>query len=562
MAGNGPTRRQVMVAAAAAVAAPTAGALAARLDTVAGRPGNGSAIASGYVFDDSAASGVRATGSRGIAGVMVSNGRDVCLTDEAGRWRLAVADGDCVFVVKPSGWSQPQSGALPRFAHVHRPNGSPSQPPRRFAGVAPTGALPASIDFPLRRTIEPRRFDVVLIADTQPADQQELSYVRDAVLGGVAETGAAFAIHHGDVTGDDLSLFDRYLQLLSVTGMTWHHCPGNHDMNLDCPDGRGAFETWKRVFGPTHYAFQHGQATFILLNNVEYFGARAKAERGGRGYRGRIGEAQLAFVANVLRHTPEDHLIVVSMHVPLVNFEDPQNPADTTEDRRALMALLSGRRHTVSFSGHSHTTEHHYLGADDGFARAVPHHHHVLTAACGSWWSGPPDHRGIPVSLSRDGSPKGFHVLSIDANRYSTRFVAADVDQPLAQLRLLVGCADDTNGNWRLGARVRAADLARGALFVDVFDGGPRTEVTMEIDGVTSAPVALRRIEACNPYVVDFFARNAGSCKAWVEAARSSHLWSHPLPSGLAAGAYRIRASAVDAYGVRHASQLILEVAA
>lgn len=562
MVGIGPTRRQVMVGAAAVAAAPSAEALAARLQARFDTPSEAS-IATGCVFDDSEGDGVRSAGARGIAGIMVSNGRDVCLTDAEGRWQLTVEDGDCVFVVKPSGWAPPRRDrAIPRFSYVHRRDGSPSQPPRRFAGVSPTGALPASIDFPLRRSAEQSRFDVVMIADTQPADQQELSYVRDAVLAGVAETGAAFAIHHGDVTGDDLSLFDRYLRLLSVTGMDWHHCPGNHDMNLDCPDGSSAFETWKRVFGPPHYAFQHGQATFILLNNVEYFGARAKSARGGRGYRGRIGEAQLAFVANVLRHTPEDHLVVVSMHVPLVNFEDPQNPADTTVDRRALMALLSGRRHTVSFSGHSHTTEHHYLGADEGFARDVPHHHHVLTAACGSWWSGPPDHRGIPVSLSRDGSPKGFHVLSIDGNRYATCFVAADVDQPLAQLRLLVGCTAEAGASWQLGSRVRAADLARGALFVDVFDGGPRTEVTIEIDGVTPQPVAMRRIEACNPYVVDFFSKHAGSCKPWVEAARSSHLWSLPLMHGLPPGAYRVRASAIDAYGAEHAAQLILEVTA
>ena len=110
-------------------------------------------------------------------------------------------------------------------------------------------------------------------------------------------TGTAQLFIHDEL----YALFDRYLRLLSVTGMAWHNCPGNHDMNLDCPAGSSAFETWKRVFGPPHYAFQHGQATFILLNNVEYFGALAKSARGGRGYRGRIGEAQLAFVASVLR---------------------------------------------------------------------------------------------------------------------------------------------------------------------------------------------------------------------------------------------------------------------
>ena len=49
----------------------------------------------------------------------------------------------------------------------------------------------------------------------------------------------------------------------------------------------------------------------------------------------------------------------------------------------------------VSFSGHTHTTEHHYFGAADGWNGAEPHHQHMLTTLSGSWWSGPFDHRGV-----------------------------------------------------------------------------------------------------------------------------------------------------------------------
>ena len=108
-------------------------------------------------------------------------------------------------------------------------------------------------------------------------------------------------------------------------------------------------------------------------------------------YRGLFGEKQLRFVSNVLRHVPPDQLVVVSMHIPLQSFDSPDSAANTAADRSALLKLLSSRPHTVSFSGHSHTTEHHYFGRTEGFDRNVPHHHHVLTAACGSWWSGPLD---------------------------------------------------------------------------------------------------------------------------------------------------------------------------
>lgn len=552
------TRRDVMIGALAAAGATAA---AGRMPAFASVR---SEIASGTVFADDNGDGIRRSSSRGLPGVLVSNGREIVATDRDGHWYLPLRDGEHIFVVTPSGWSQPPHGPRPGVSYWHRPFGSPSQVPRRFGGSSPTGALPARIDFALCRTPDPTSFEVALVADTQPADQTELSYVRDAVLSSVAATKAAFAIHHGDVMGDDLGLLDRYLGLLTVTGMPWHHCPGNHDMNLDCPDGSAAFETWQDRIGPTHYAFQHGRATFIILNNVEYFGARPRAG-GGRGYRGAIGSRQLAFVANVLRHIPRDHLVSVSMHIPLVSFDDPRNPADTTADRRALLALLSSHPHTVSFAGHSHTTEHHFLGSDEGFLSEMPHHHHVLTAACGSWWSGPHDHRGIPVSLSRDGSPKGFHVLSVEGQAYATRFVSCDVDQSTAQMRIVAGCCgrpNESGDGWLLGGRIGSGDLAHAAVLVDVFDGGPRTHVTLEIEGVTAAPLAMARTGACNPYVVDFFARHAESCKPWVAASRSSHLWSVPLPADLQPAAYRLRAVARGADGREHTAHLILEVTA
>jgi hypothetical protein len=319
--------------------------------------------------------------------------------------------------------------------------------------------------------------------------------------------------------GDDLTLFPDYVRILEDTGIAWHHCPGNHDMNLDATDPRYAFEAWKRFIGPTNYAFQHAGATFILLNNVDYFGCGAAAA-GGRAYRGRIGDDQLRFVANVLRNVPPEHLIVVSMHIPFTSFDDPDSAADTTADRGALLKLLSSRPHTVSFSGHSHTTEHHYFGPREGFGRNVPHHHHVLTAACGSWWSGPLDERGVPIADSRDGTPKGFHVLSVEENRYTTRFVPfGKISDP--DVRIIVHDTD---------AATRPDEFAaRPALFVDVFDGGPLTRVTCEIDGRPDSVVALERASITDPYVVEAFDRYRPLCKPWVAAVPSSHMWITPL---------------------------------
>jgi hypothetical protein len=322
-------------------------------------------MASGTVFEARSGGVQRRQGDPGLADVLVSNGRDVTKTDADGRWWLPLAHGESVFVIKPSNWDTPHSPhGLPRFSYLHQPLGSPVA--HRHLGVAPTGPLPASIDFALTRQPEHACFEAVLLSDTQPENEAELAYLRDDIIVGLIGSEVAFGINHGDVVADDLTLYPRYLELLRPTGVRWHHCPGNHDLNWDAADDHHARETWKRFFGPRHYAFQYGQATFILLDNVHYAGRQANASSSGS-YSGRFGDAQLQFVRNLLKHVPREHLVVVSMHIPLVSHHDGSNPADTTVDRRALLELLSNRLHTLSLSGHMHTTEHHYLGAEAVF---------------------------------------------------------------------------------------------------------------------------------------------------------------------------------------------------
>jgi hypothetical protein len=165
---HGPTRREMMFG-AAAVATANAGPLQAQRATA--------NVASGYVFEDVDGTGLRSSRSPGIGGVMVSNGRDVTLSARDGSWRLPMTDGDCIFVIKPSHWTvTPGHGGSPRFFHLHQPEGSPAAFSSRFSGVAATGRLPEQIDFGLRRRAEPSRFDVLLVADTQPGNAGELGF--------------------------------------------------------------------------------------------------------------------------------------------------------------------------------------------------------------------------------------------------------------------------------------------------------------------------------------------------------------------------------------------------
>jgi hypothetical protein len=292
---------------------------------------------------------------------------------------------------------------------------------------------------------------------------------------------------------------------------------------------------------------------------VDYAG-HGKAFASGRGYRGLFGEGQLAFVENVLRRVPRDDLIVVSMHIPLVSFEDPDSISDTTADRSALMRLLSERPHTVSFAGHSHTTEHHYLGASEGFEGGRPHHHHVLTAASGAWWSGAKDDRGIPISDSRDGSPKGYHVLSVEGASYTTRFVPLS-EASSEQMRIVLS-SGRSSAEGVMHSPVGASQLPSLSLVADVFDGGPKTQVVYEIEGGGFGPVEMMRTRMADPFIVETFAREKHLSKPWVKPSVSSHIWTAPLDRALTQGSYRIVVRARVESGRVYESALVLDVVA
>lgn len=553
-----PITRRGAMAGAAGLALATSAAQA---------QSTGPVTAKGVVFEDTDGSFKRTPASKGLPGVMVSNGRDVVKTGADGSYSLPVLPGDSVLLIKPTGFAPAHDPAtnLPLSSYCYCPDGTPDAMNTRFAGLAPTGPLPDSIDFGLRRQDEPAAFDAILFTDTQPETLAELGYVRDDVVAQTAAAPAAFALHHGDILFDDLSVYPRYNAIAGTMGLPWYVCPGNHDMNLEAPDNTHSRDTFKRVFGRRHTAMQYGGVTFFLLDNVEYLGTDPAKPNGFGKYQGRIGPEQLAFIRNVLANVPTDSLVVYSMHIPLKTLAGTDGGFANT-DTRDFLAAISTHPKSVSFSGHTHTNEHHYFGAADGFTGGE-HHHHVLAAVSGSWWSGPFDERGIPSALQTDGAPNGYHILSVDKGAYRTALVPAS-DPERSQMRIVLDSQLHRDGaeilreympGSLLGGPISSAATRSTRVLVNVFDGGPKTSVTLSV-GAQGEPVTMTRVERRDPFVDEVYARNPGTIKPWVKSLPSSHIWQATLPAGLPAGAHRLAAVATDDYGRKHTAWMVLEV--
>ena len=262
---------------------------------------------------------------------------------------------------------------------------------------------------------------------------------------------------------------------------------------------------------------------------------------------------------------PRDSLVIYCFHIPLRTLAG-SDASFAAANRKEFLAAISTHPNSVSFSGHTHTSEHWYFGAEDGFGGGT-HHHQVLAAVSGSWWSGPLDERGIPVALQSDGAPNGFHILEVDGARYTTTLVPAH-DPNRSQLRLVLDSQVHAFGpevmrayqpGALLSSPIGVAAVPSTRVVANLFAGGPRSKLDMSVGNGPLMP--MTKVERVDPFVTEVYARNAATKKPWVSAGPSTHLWEAPLPPTLGAGTHRVTVRAVDEYGRVHTARMVLEVA-
>jgi hypothetical protein len=167
---------------------------------------------------------------------------------------------------------------------------------------------------------------------------------------------------------------------------------------------------------------------------------------------------------------------------------------------------------------------------------------------------------------SRDGTPNGFHILSVDGLNYTTRFVPAKEPNG-RQMRLSIdsrfhGISKDADRDFTqvrlLGSPVPRDALQASTVIANVFDGGEKTKVKMVIGD--RAPIEMIRRARPDPFVQEVFARNEATKKSWVKAEDSSHIWTARLPSDLTPGTYPVVVEATGEYGQPLSGRLALEV--
>lgn len=512
--------------------------------------GDGGALAEGHVFHDANRNGRKDAGERGVPDVKVSNGRDVVLTDAQGAYALPARNDMAVFVIQPSGWRVPTDARwVPQFSYQHKPGGSPKQ--LRYGGLPATGPLPEAINFPLVPSGTGDAFQCAVLGDTQVYNNNEVGYARDSLVDDLLDRGAERTdclLAVGDVMGDDLGLIPRFAEVLGAVGAPQWWVHGNHDFDFDADDDRNSADSWRRLWGPAYYAFEMGEVLFVVLDNVVYpcgpddnkSGTRSFCvEDDRKRYNARITDDQMAFVENLLTLTGEGKLIVFAHHIPFVSFVDQTTQPHQTDNVTALYRLVEGRK-ALSLSGHTHTVEN--LAPGDLFegwteqvgVTALPFRHLVAGAVSGGWWNGDYDVHGVPMSLQRQGGPRGWADLNVTGTDYTLdyrgtglnpdtamwlsvntpafRQWAAEIqfwlDQPREERDPLPPLSVQDLPDLKL---LTPEDLAgRAWLTANIWAGDSTATVTVSIDG--APPVAMTRTQ-----------------QAQGEAARIGPEWSDPF---------------------------------
>ena len=533
----------------------------------------------GIVFADSNENGVYDEGEFGIEGVSVSNGLDVVQTDAAGRYSLPVVEDTVYFVTKPAGYMVPvDENLVPRFYYVHYPNGSPDTI-QEFRGIEPTGDLPESVDFPLYPLSEEKadgRFTLLAIGDMQVQDYQQLAYLRDDVIADIAGEnafGADFAIALGDMLTDQLTMYSHYQQVMGLAGIPTFYVPGNHDMDVDAIDDAHHLDTYISHFGPPYYSFDHGSVHFVVLDNIKWLGATPDRSTGN--FTDGLSEHALAWLANDLANVPKDKLLVLAMHIPFVTWIDAPKPMTPGGDRDALYALVADYE-VLALTAHAHISEVHLPGDElEQWGGPLPFTEIIAGAACGGWWAGPEDERGIPIAYQRDGAPNGYFVIDYDGSDFAPRYKGADLPSR-EQMHVSMLNRQDLRLPDKI---VTSSELGHTQLVVNVWSGSTQTEVICRFDNGTETmgtrttttrdPYAIARQENLDEWMLtnktwhNLFPpviRAKIGPENWMLTNSSWHLWTCPVADDLEPGAHRATVIANDSFGQTFTEPYLFEV--
>lgn len=310
----------------------------------------------GVVFEDSNGNGVRDSGERGIANVVVSNQDTVVVTDASGAFRLTSRGSGVVFVSTPNDYRA--VGTFWRDANTAAP-----------------------IAFGLARLPQSRGLSFIHASDTHIS---QASLARTQRLRAVVDSvHPDLLIITGDLVRDALRVGEAeatgYYQMFMKEHSAFKEpvftVPGNHEnfgIERDTSHVSASHPLYGRAMyhhflGPDYYSFTRGGVHFVGLNTVDI---------DDQHYYGHVDSLQLAWLARDLALVPANMPVVTFDHIPFFStfegingyMDGPPAPSlitiggktsyrHTVSNAGDVLAVLRKKNHVLALGGHIHGTE-------------------------------------------------------------------------------------------------------------------------------------------------------------------------------------------------------------
>ena len=423
-------------------------------------------------------SGTITCDGHGVAGVPVSDGYMVVLTDADGHYEFwSAKKNGYIFYTLPGGYEpEVADGFKPLF----------------WAPLDTSDTSIAEIhDFTLRQ-VDNDRHTVIFAADPQMARRySDRAFLKKGFIASLNEEvertndTPIYSVILGDLTWDVFWYMNDYDLTDFVADMNHFNYPmilwpviGNHDhdpstMPWNNTDWESA-RLWRSTLGPNYYSFNLGKVHYVVLDDIQYLNEPKAGEdypegvMGSRNYRAIITSEQLSWINKDLELIDSSTPVVLCVHIPTwginSSFEYNQRLYNTMD----LCNKLRRFDNVHIMSGHTHTN---YNAHPESYPNIFEHN---ITATSGSLW--------IPGYLTghhiaQDGSPAAY--LRWTANGDDLRWQFKPIHESESQMRIydMNTVRDFYRTNSTMQAilneypdRVNYATLDSNVVMVNVFD--------------------------------------------------------------------------------------------
>lgn len=446
----------------------------------------------GYVHD----------GTKGVAGVAVTDGYTITTTDADGAYYLTSSPlAYFVYYTLPSGYEVADAeNGVAKF----------------FTGIDRTQA-DFRADFQINPIGDDDEFTFLVHADTQP-----FTYFNSNVF---TELGKAyidmqatadkitkeegfkpFNLHLGDIMYHTDERTDDYQQYLATLKNRNYTCPiyatpGNHDRSY-IENYNQSLQLYRDTWGPVYHSFNRGKVHFISIDNVK--------STDGNYTRGITADC-IAWLKQDLAMIEKGSRVVLFTHRPMTRAAAEIKAYGTVLD-------MFKDYETLVLTGHLHRPNNNF----PEYAPSMKERNH--TALGGYEWRS---------ACAADGTPNGYYIYEVKGNDISWKFkwTGRDADTNLFRMYSPGQFTDNIPG---------AAD--EKTVLINIWDWDEDWKVTWKQDGVDMGDV--ERYEShLDPWASSLYDNNA-SRPTW-KSVESYHIFHCDVPATCA----NVEVTVTDPFG-------------